>query len=226
MPAPDTVEARELAGVARDCRVELARRIDEELGPFDPRLLDALVEVPRERFVRWEDIASSAADIPLPLDDLGFATISAPHAYLLSFRLVELSPGDRLVELGSGSGYGAALAARAVGPSGHVQTLEIDGDLASRARGLLSDASNVTPIHADALQVDLWGEANKFVCTFAVETLPAPWTAKLPDGGILVAPVGPNSRDQRLVRVSCRGELVRASEHGAVRYVTNRSGQV
>ena len=117
----------EFAALSRACRAGLARTIDAQLGPFDPLHLEALREVPRERFVRPGDQDRSAEDVPLPLDDEGLATISAPHAYLLSFRLLDLSPGDRLVELGSGSGYGAALGAYIVGPGGRVVTLEIDG---------------------------------------------------------------------------------------------------
>src|SRR5689334_409660 len=84
---------------ARACREQLAAAIDEQLGPFDVLHLRALTEVPRERFVREVDIDRCCDDIPLPLDDLGLATISAPHAYLLSFRLLDLAPGDSLVEL-------------------------------------------------------------------------------------------------------------------------------
>ena len=120
--------APELREVARGCRLALVDAVAKQLGPFDPRHLDALLEVPRERFVQPVDIERSADDIPLPLDASGLATISAPHAYLLSYRLLGLAPGDCLVELGTGSGYGAALAAFIVGPEGRVLTFEIDPD--------------------------------------------------------------------------------------------------
>ena len=71
-------------------RAALVDKVERELGPFDPRHLDALLRVPRERFVRPGDEERSAEDVPLALDDDGRATISAPHAYLLSFRLTEL----------------------------------------------------------------------------------------------------------------------------------------
>ena len=127
----------------RGCRLSLIDEVARQLGPFDPRFLDALLEVPRERFVRPADLARSAEDVPLAIDDGGLATISAPHAYLLSFRLLRLSEGDHLVELGAGTGYGAALAAFVVGGSGHVTTFEIDPDLAGEARSLTSDLRNV-----------------------------------------------------------------------------------
>jgi protein-L-isoaspartate(D-aspartate) O-methyltransferase len=206
-------------------RAEMAANIEKALGPFDPRHLAALIDVPRERFAPASAIDLCAEDAPLPLDARGLATMSAPHAYLLSFRLLELSRGDSLVELGSGSGYGAALAAAIVGPEGSVLTLEIDPELAALARVLLSDLANVTVLTDDAVtSVASWGGASKIVCTFAVRELPEAWLSAIPEGGRLVAPVGPFGRDQRLVRVDrSRGRLV-TTDHGAVRYVGNRSG--
>jgi protein-L-isoaspartate(D-aspartate) O-methyltransferase len=216
-------EHAEFAALSRACRTNLARTIDSQLGPFAPLHLEALRDVPRERFVRPGDQDRSAEDVPLPLDDDGLATISAPHAYLLSFRLLDLSRGDRLVELGSGSGYGAALGAYIVGPRGRVVTLEIDGALHARAYTLL-DPPNVVVLQADAVRsTHLWGDGNRIVCTFAVERLPEEWLAALPDGGILVAPVAARDRDQQLTRVVRRGPELMITEHGGVRYVKNRS---
>jgi protein-L-isoaspartate(D-aspartate) O-methyltransferase len=214
----------ELAEVARGCRLGLIDSIERHLGPFDPLHLAALLEVPRERFVRSEDLGRSADDIPLPLDDEGFATISAPHAYCLSFRLLGLKAGDRLIELGTGTGYGAALAAFIVGPAGHVTTFEIDHALASSAQQALVNDTNVTVVEGDALaSADRWEGATKAVATFAVAALPRAWLDALPEGAVLVAPVGAPDRDQRLVRATRRGGAVVQTEHGAVRYVKNRS---
>jgi protein-L-isoaspartate(D-aspartate) O-methyltransferase len=216
--------AQELREVARACRLELVAAIEKQLGPFDPRHLSAVLEVPRERFVRSEDVEHSAEDVPLPLDDLGLATISAPHAYLLSFRLLELAPGDALLELGSGTGYGAALAAYIVGSDGWIVTVEIDPELAARARATLALERNVAVVEGDAMSTGaLSRRARKMVATFAVDELPGAWLDAIPEGGALVAPVGPRDRDQRLVRVVRDGGRLRVTEHGAVRYVTNRS---
>ena len=221
-PSPRLQE--ELREVARGCRLPLVEIIQKHLGPFDPLHLRAILEVPREAFVRAEDVERCAEDVPLPLDDEGLATVSAPHAYLLSFRLLELAPGDTLVELGTGSGYGAALAAFIVGPSGRVATFEIDDTLFRWAARTLSDQPCVTGHSGDAVtSAPDWGEAGKVVVTFAVETLPEAWVAWVPEGGRLVAPVGGRDRDQRLVLVRREGGAVLESDHGAVRYVKNRS---
>lgn len=216
--------AAELREVARGCRLRLVESVARQLGPFHERHLRALLEVPRERFVREEDIDRSAEDVPLPLDPTGLATISAPHAYLLSFRLLELAPGDRLVELGSGSGYGAALAAFVVGPEGRVVTFEIDRDLAALAKERLAGEPNVTVVHGDAAEsAAAWNGSKKAVVTFAVAALPPAWLRALPEGGSLVAPVGAHEHDQRLVMATRRRGRIVESDHGAVRYVKNRS---
>jgi protein-L-isoaspartate(D-aspartate) O-methyltransferase len=215
---------QQLREVARGCRLELVASIPKQLGTFDPLHLRALLEVPRERFVRPEDLERCADDTPLPLDDEGLATISAPHAYLLSFRLLELKARDHLVELGTGSGYGAALASAIVGPQGWVRTFEIDPHLARWAERNLRDVSNVTVFSGDAEQsVPRWQDARKVVVTFAVEAIPSAWIDALPEGGALAAPVGPRGSDQRLELVRREGGRVVRTEHGAVRYVPNRS---
>jgi protein-L-isoaspartate(D-aspartate) O-methyltransferase len=210
----------------RQERDALARAIDAKLGPFDSLHLEAIRAVPRERFVRTGDEPRSAEDTPLPLDDEGLATISAPHAYLLSLRLLELAPGDRLVELGSGSGYGAALARFVVGPLGRVLTFEIDADLARRAAESLAGSPEVVVAHLDAMaSAGSWRDARKVVCTFAVSELPRAWLAALPEGGVLVAPVG-DAESQELVRARRERGSVVVTRHGGVRYVPNRSRTV
>lgn len=215
MPDDDT------RGAARRA---LVGKLDRELGPFAPAYIDAMLHVDRARFVRQGDEVHAYEDAPLPLDDEGLATVSAPHMYLLSMRLLELGPGDTLVELGAGSGYGAALASAIVGPEGHVTTIEISEPLAARARALLADRANVTVHAGDAVRsTPLWGQPRRVSCTFAVEQIPEEWIQALPRGGILVAPVGPTTKNQRLVRVVRTPEGAHTTDHGAVRYVRNRS---
>jgi len=222
--APPFLLTTELRSQLAERRRGLIESMARRLGSFDPEHVRALVEVPRERFVRPGDVERSADDTPLPLDDDGLATISAPHAYLLSYRLLALSRGDSLVELGSGSGYGAALAAFIVGPTGTVLTLEIDEDLAAQARRNLAAQAGVTVVHGDAMaSAPSWRGAHKVVATFAVGALPEAWLAALPEGGMLVLPVGPPDREQRLILATRRGGAIETTSHDVVRYVRNRS---
>jgi protein-L-isoaspartate(D-aspartate) O-methyltransferase len=222
----DPIALQELGEVARGCRLRMVDSIDRQLGPFDEHHLQALLEVPRERFVRHEDIERSADDVPLPLDADGLATISAPHAYALTYRLLGLARGDSLVELGTGSGYGAALAAFVVGPEGKVITFEIDPALAAWARTSLSASLNIVVVDGDAMtSAPAWRHAPKVAVTFAIDAIPDNWLDSLPDGGRLVAPVGPREGDQRLMLALKRHGRVQQSDHGAVRYVRNRSAR-
>jgi protein-L-isoaspartate(D-aspartate) O-methyltransferase len=214
----------EVAVERRERRTAMVQRIDAELGPFPAAHLRAMCKVPREDFVRDEDEGRAELDMPLALDDSHVATISAPHAYLLSYRLLDLREGDRMLELGSGSGYGAALAAEIVGLHGSVVTVEIDPALAERARRLLSTHANVRALTGDALDAGAYvATSNKIVCAFAVAELPRAWTRALEPGAILVAPVG-RALNQELMRVACEpGGTLTTTRHGAVRYVPNRS---
>lgn len=223
---PGGILAQELREVARGCRLPLVDSIERHLGPFDPRHLAALLEVPRERFVRPEDMERSAEDVPLPLDTQGLATVSAPHAYLLSYRLLSLARGDALVELGTGSGYGSALAASIVEPSGSVLSVEIDAELAAWAMRTLANVPVVRVELADAMvSASRWGAAKKVAATFAVQAMPSAWMDALPEGGRLVAPVGPSDKDQKLVLAVRRHGRIVETEHGSVRYVRNRSAR-
>lgn len=202
-----------LAEAAFGARAGLLHEVPRRLGPILPSpllvpcYLDALLHVPRERFVLPEDIALSADDAPLPLDREGLATVSAPHAYLLTYALLQLGEGDRLLELGTGTGYGAVIASEIVGPSGHVDSIEIDPDLAARALRLQSllqgggsrritlyqgDACAIAPLLLRSLPEPR--PPIKVAVTFALHAVPAALVAALPEGARLVAPVAWSSQ--------------------------------
>ena len=146
---------RSLEETARTARIDLIVEVDRRAGPFDARLLSALLDVPRERFVRPWDIAESAIDTPLLLDDEGLATISAPHAYLLSFKVLGLKPGIAWPSSGRARATEPPSPATSSPPSGSVLSVEIDEGLARRAshhaRGLPQ-----CPGHAAATPPRLW----------------------------------------------------------------------
>jgi protein-L-isoaspartate(D-aspartate) O-methyltransferase len=205
----------------RQQRELLADAIDARIGPFAPLYLEAMRAVPRERFVRDADVDRSAEDTPLPLE--AGANISAPHIYLITYQLLELAAGDKLVELGTGTGYGAALASFVVGASGRVITFEISEALAAKARENLASLENVTVVQGDAIASSAqWNGAARIVCTFAVSAIPNDWIEALPEGGVLVAPVGLTPNDQELVRVARKNGAVQTTRHGRVHYVRNR----
>ena len=246
-PVPAELDARIAADAAlhqaaRQARKNLYDVLIQHLRNPQQSHLDAVLAVPRERFVLPEDIAHSADDVPMPLDAEGHATVSAPHAYLLTFGLLDLCPGDCLVELGTGTGYGAALARRIVGPRGRVVTVEIDRSLHQRAARLLADPSTGGGGAPENAPVEtLLGDGRelapvliakgmpsglgrlKIAITYACTSIPEPIERCLPEGGCLVAPVGATEEHQELVRLERRKAVLWQTSHGAVRYVTERT---
>ncbi len=228
---------RELTGVVDEGLTAEAIRHDQELGQTArkarcnmiarrgiiarPALMEALEAVPRERFVMVEDIPYAADDRALALLGSGGATISAPHAYAASFEALDLSSGDVLVDLGGGTGYGAALASRVVGPEGSVTSIEIDGRLTARAQVNLADRPNVCVSQADAHDTRGWALARKVTVGFAVSRIPGAWIEALAPGGKLVAPVG-SAEVQVLTLLTRTKRGVEQRELGRVRYVGDR----
>lgn len=196
----------------------LARELAAEIR--DERVLDAIAAVPRELFVP-EDLRDRAyANRPLPIG--AGQTISQPLVVARMAELLELAPGDRVLDVGTGSGYHAAVLARLAGP---VWSIERHAELAAAARRalaaagvtsvtcLVGDGSRGLPEHApyDAINV----------AAAAREDDLEPLEEQLAPGGRLVAPVARLGRGQRLVR-SVRpreGGPVRRERLEAVRFV-------
>jgi len=207
-------------------RDELIKTVESRIGEIAPRFRDALRAIDRADYVRPVDRVRAWVDEPLPLETphgREVATVSAPHAYVLGFDALDLQSGDRLLELGSGSGYGAALAAHIVGPTGLVTSVEVDPHLARLATLNTARIPNVRTLHADGLtRSDLVAQHPKCWLTFSVAELPEPLIEAIPDGGVLVAPVGPDGWDQRLLRYRRKGARVEIDDLGAVRFVKAR----
>ncbi|MEZ4223989.1 MAG: cobalamin-dependent protein [Polyangiaceae bacterium] len=180
----------------------------------------ALLDVPRERFVELEDVPASAEDRALSLGEAGLSTISALHAYATSFDALALQAGDHLADLGAGTGYGSAVAAQIVGLEGRVTAVEWDAALAARAQTNLHDLTHVRFHCGDAHDTTLWDGANKVSLGFAVQHVPASFLDALPVGGRLVAPVGGDPQVLELYERTESG--IERRELGKVRYVPDR----
>jgi protein-L-isoaspartate(D-aspartate) O-methyltransferase len=187
-------------------------------GVTDEAVLQAVRTVPRHRFVPQQYLEQAYADHPLPI---GYGqTISQPYIVAWMTELMDLQPGDRVLEIGTGSGYQAAVLAE-LGDV-EVYTLEIVPELAESAAQRLKELG-YTEVHAR--QGDGyygWEEAAPFdaiIVTAAPDHLPAPLVAQLAEGGSLVIPIGPPGGFQSLWRfVEEQGELV-AYNMGGVAFV-------
>ncbi|MGD2062453.1 MAG: protein-L-isoaspartate(D-aspartate) O-methyltransferase [Nitrospirota bacterium] len=190
--------ATEDTGRAAD-RMEMVAEQIVRRGVDEPRVLAALRAVPRHRFVPERLRAAAYDDNPLPI---GYGqTISQPYIVAKMTELLGLTAASKLFELGTGSGYQAAVAARL---AAHVYTMEIHAPLAERARATLAELgyANVTVRTGDGYYG--WPEHAPFdaiIVTAAASHIPSPLVAQLAPGGRMVVPVGPAFATQRLMVV-------------------------
>jgi protein-L-isoaspartate(D-aspartate) O-methyltransferase len=180
-------------------------------GLIDPRVLDAIADVPREMFVDPEEEGYAYANIPLPI---GYGqTISQPFIVALMTDLLRPQPHDVVLEIGTGSGYQAAVLARLVK---HVYSVEIIPELADSARTCLArlGIENVSVRCADGYQG--WPEHAPFdgiIVTAAARAIPQPLIEQLARSGRLVIPVEDEIGDQELflLEKSSEGEVTKHS---------------
>jgi protein-L-isoaspartate(D-aspartate) O-methyltransferase len=200
----------------------LRRALAENLarqGIGDPRVLNAMATVPRHRFVPDHDPASAYADRALPISE--GQTISQPYVVALMAQAAELIEGAEVLEIGTGSGYGAAILAEIVGPTGSVLTIERLPALAATARRRLADAglANVTVEDGDGTAGWEPGAPwDAVVVTAGGPEVPDRLVEQLSIGGRLVIPVGDRQR-QQLVRIRRTATGVAREDLGPVAFV-------
>jgi protein-L-isoaspartate(D-aspartate) O-methyltransferase len=169
--------------------------IDEDLlgrDIADEAVVRAMSKVPRHEFVLPKHRDRAYDDVALPID--AGQTISQPYIVALMSQLAEIQPGDRVLEVGTGSGYQAAVLAEM---GAEVYSIEIVAELADSARQRLAHLGyRVHVRQGDAFAG--WPEEAPFdaiLITAAPPSIPAPLPEQLKIGGRLVAPVGQESQD-------------------------------
>lgn len=192
-------------------------------GIGDQAVLRAMDEVPRERFVELEFTDSAYADQALPI--ACGQTISQPYVVAYMTEQLRLRPHHRVLEIGTGSGYQAAVLSRL---AREVVSIERYRTLAEHARERLRaiGASNVEVVVGDGME----GAANKapfdrIIVTAAAETVPQALVDQLAEDGIMLLPLGPHDGPQQIVKITKTAGGVGRENLIAVRFVPLLAGQ-
>ncbi len=199
-------------------RKRMVERLKEELNISD-RVARAMLKVPRHLFVPPEYSREAYSDYPLPI---GYGqTISAPHMVAIMCELLDLLPGQKVLEVGGGSGYHAAVVAELVGKNGKVIMIERIPELAERARRTLKALGydNVKVVVGDGSE----GYAeempyDRIYVTAAAPAIPKPLVEQLKPGGKMVIPVGDAIQELYVVEKGWSGEI-KKKRWGGVRFV-------
>ncbi|MGB9927104.1 MAG: protein-L-isoaspartate O-methyltransferase [Methanosarcina sp.] len=198
---------------------ELRRRLVKglEYNILDKKVLEAMLRVPRHRFV--PEFVQSAAYIDTPLEIGHGQTISAPHMVAIMCELLELSEGLKVLEIGTGSGYNAAVMAELVGKSGHIYTVERVEQLVEFARKNLEKTGyeNVTVLLDDgSMGYSRYALYDRITVTCAAPDIPEPLLEQLKPQGIMVIPVGTYSQELIRIKKDSEGNISKEREGGVI----------
>lgn len=199
---------------SQDFEAECARMVAQQIsdrGIHDANLLSAMREVPRHRFVEglYQKLAYSDAPLPIPAQQ----TISQPYIVAFMISELKLGPGDVVLEVGTGSGYAAAILSLL---ASRVITIERHSQLIDFAQERLTQLGyeNVEVIQGDGtLGYQLYAPYDGIMVSAGGPRVPQSLQNQLAVGGRLVMPVGRNRRRQQLIRVTriSEGEFTQKS---------------
>lgn len=205
----------------RDRMVEeqLAAPSDRRTPVVDARVLQAMRRVARHRFVPAEAADHAYDDAPLAIG--GGQTISQPYMVGKMVELLELEPGEKVLDVGTGSGYQTALL---LALGARVVSIERDASLALSASERLAELGwsgpDLTLLCGDGYRgAPASAPFDAIVVSAAPDHLPAPLEEQLAEGGRMVIPVGPPEHDQLLLRVVRRGGRCHEERLFSVRFV-------
>ncbi len=201
----------------RQARLDMVRTQIADRGISDHAVLEAMRTVPRHLFVPQDSVESAYADHPLAI---GYGqTISQPYVVAWMTELLRVKPGDRVLEVGTGSGYQATILAQL---GVEVYTVEIIEPLARQAAERLAKMGYTQVVVGNRDGYYGWEEHSPFdgvIVTCAPDHIPSPLVQQLKDGGRMVIPVGPPGVFQTLFLITKEKNQVRSENLGSVIFV-------
>lgn len=213
----------------------LSMRMDKELiegmietirnyGLENEKIFNAMRAVPRRMFVEGKvSLEEAYGDFPVVIGR--GQTISQPFTVAFMLDLVELKEGDNVLEIGTGSGWNAALIEQIVGEEGRVTTVEYEPMLAEKASSFLNFfGSNVQVVKGDASEgYEPNAKYDRIIVTCASPHIMGAWKEQLKEGGIIVLPEGMDI--QVMVKAIKRNGKLEREKHGHFSFVPLRGGE-
>ena len=213
-PSPTTSPEEEAAFT--EARRKMVEEQIQARGISDPRVLAAMAKVPRHHFVRPQYLNKAYADHPLPIGQA--QTISQPYIVALMTETLAIQPGEKILEIGTGSGYQAAILAEL---TDQVYTVEIIESLGQKAAVILNELGYNVHTKVDDGYYG-WAEYAPFdaiIVTCAPDHVPQPLREQLKDGGRLVIPIGPPGFYQTLWLIEKKDDQFLSTNLGGVAFV-------
>ncbi|MEX2574626.1 MAG: protein-L-isoaspartate(D-aspartate) O-methyltransferase [Balneolaceae bacterium] len=194
--------------------------IDHQLrgrGIENEAVISAMLNVSREEFIKKDLVEFAYRDAPLPIEEK--QSISQPYMVALMIELMDLESDDRVLDIGTGSGYAAAVMSRIASDVYSIERHKVLADTA-RERLMKLGYGNVHVLHGNGAEG--WPEHAPFDAVnvaAAGEDIPQPLQEQLGEGGRMIIPVGPGSRSQRLIRLKKKHGAIERENLGRVRFV-------
>jgi protein-L-isoaspartate(D-aspartate) O-methyltransferase len=193
-----------------------------EYGCRNERVLDAMLSTPRHLFApEGLPLDQAYGDYPIVIGEQ--RTISQPYTVAFMLDLLDPRPGNAVLEIGTGSGWNAALLKHMIGRRGRVTTVEIDERCALSAASLLRELAIDVEVRAGDGSAGYAPNApyDRIIATCAVPVVFDAWMKQLGTGGIIVAPVGRGVQD--MIRVVKGRDRITTERHGSFQFVAMRS---
>lgn len=213
----------------QDLRERLVLQMQRTRVLRTPNVAAAFLAVPRHQFVPDQSLETAYEDRALALKEQSgtvISSISQPGMIAQMLEMLDVRPGARIFEIGTGSGYNAALLSHLTGPDGSVVSIEIEPDLANAARERLRELgyTNVDVRVGDAGTVALGERFDAIVATARADDIPGVWWNALRDGGRLVVPLDIAYGGERVVAFVRNGDQLNSIGTQACSFIGMHNG--